>query len=135
MPDTVSIREGPLNTRYQRLEKDSTSTIVPAPKSAGIPTHLALPDSLQSKQLRHLHAQSLLGHSFQRLEKNPKGPTSLVPVVARSRLYLALPGSLLSKQLGHLHTWYSLGQTQVLQGSHRSKLLWMTHMRLLLFTC
>ena len=32
------------------------------------------------------------------------------------------------KQLQHLHTWPSLGQTQVLQGSLRSKPQWMTHM-------
>ena len=31
------------------------------------------------------------------------------------------------KQLHHLHTWPSQGQTQVLQGSLRSKLQWMTH--------
>ena len=31
--------------------------------------------------------------------------------------------------LHHLHTWASLGQTQVLQGSLRSKPQWMTHMQ------
>ena len=42
--------------------------------------------------------------------------------------YLVLPEPLRPKQLHHLHTWPSQGQTQVLQGSLRSKPLWMTHM-------
>ena len=39
-----------------------------------------------------------------------------------------IPETLQPKQLHHLHTWPSLGQTQVLQGSLRSKPQWMTHM-------
>ena len=37
--------------------------------------------------------------------------------------------TLQSKQLHHLHTWPSQGQTQVLQGSLRSKPHWTTHMQ------
>ena len=37
--------------------------------------------------------------------------------------------SLQPKQLHHLHTWPSQGQTQVLQGSLRSKPQWTTHMQ------
>ena len=43
--------------------------------------------------------------------------------------YLVLQKRLQSKQLHHLHTWPSLGQTQVLQGSPRSKPQWTTHMQ------
>ena len=43
--------------------------------------------------------------------------------------YLVLPESLLPKQLHHLHTWPSQGQTQVLQGSLRSKPQWMTNIQ------
>ena len=43
--------------------------------------------------------------------------------------YLLLPEPLRPKQLHHLHTWPSLGQTQVLQGSLKNKLRWMTHMQ------
>ena len=42
---------------------------------------------------------------------------------------LELPEPLWSKQLHRLLTWPSLGQTQGLQGSLRSKLLGMTHMQ------
>ena len=35
--------------------------------------------------------------------------------------YLMLPEPLQPKQQHHLHTWHSLGQTQVLRGSLRSK--------------
>ena len=43
--------------------------------------------------------------------------------------YLMLPEPLRPKQLHHLHTWASLGQTQVLQGSLRSKPQWTNHMQ------
>ena len=43
--------------------------------------------------------------------------------------YLVLPEPLQPKQLHHLHTWPSQGQTQVLQGSLRSKPQWTTHMQ------
>ena len=42
--------------------------------------------------------------------------------------YLVLPEPLRPKQLHHLHTWPSQGQTQVLQGSLRSKPQWTTPM-------
>ena len=47
---------------------------------------------------------------------------------AGSPEYLMLPGPLQPKQLYHLNTFPSLEQTQVLQGSLRSKPLWMTQM-------
>jgi len=40
-----------------------------------------------------------------------------------------LPETLKTKQLHHLHTLLSLGQTQVFQGSLRSKPQWTTHMQ------
>ena len=42
--------------------------------------------------------------------------------------YLVLPEPLRLKQLHHLHIWPSLGQTQVFQGSLRSKPHWTTHL-------
>ena len=48
---------------------------------------------------------------------------------ANSPDYLVLPEPLRAKQVHHLHTWPSQGQTQVLQGSFRSKPQWMTHMQ------
>ena len=48
-------------------------------------------------------------------------------LAANSLEDLVLPEPLRPKQLHHLHTWLSLGQTQLLQGSLRSKLQWMTH--------
>ena len=50
-------------------------------------------------------------------------------ISANSPEYLALPEPLQPKQLHHLHTWPSQGQTQVLQGSLRSKPQWTTHMQ------
>ena len=49
-------------------------------------------------------------------------------LAANSPEYLVLPEPLQPKQLHHLHTWPSQGQTQVLQGSLRSKPQWMIHM-------
>ena len=50
-------------------------------------------------------------------------------LAANSPEYLVLPEPLRPKQLHHLHTWPLQGQTQVLQGSLRSKLQWMTHIQ------
>ena len=50
-------------------------------------------------------------------------------LAANSPEYLVLPEPLQPNQLHHLHTWPSLGQTQVLQGSLRSKPQWTTHMQ------
>ena len=53
----------------------------------------------------------------------------LLPPGANSPEYLVLPEPLQPKQLHHLHTCFSLGQTQVLQGSLKNKLQWMTHVQ------
>ena len=50
-------------------------------------------------------------------------------LTANSSEYLVLPEPLQPKQLYHLCTWPSLGQTQVLQGSLRSKPQWTIHMQ------
>ena len=50
-------------------------------------------------------------------------------LAASSLEYWVLPEPLQPKQLHHLHTWPSQGQTQVLQGSLRSKPQWMTLMQ------
>ena len=44
--------------------------------------------------------------------------------------YLVLSEPLKPKQLCHLHMWPSVGQTQILQDSLRSKPQWMTHMQM-----
>ena len=54
---------------------------------------------------------------------------ALAALVASSPEYLVLPEPLLLKQLHHLHTWPSQGQTQVLQGSLRSKPQWIMHIQ------
>ena len=50
-------------------------------------------------------------------------------VAINSPEYLVLPETLQPKQLHHLHTWPSQGQTQILQGSLRSKPWWTTYMQ------
>ena len=50
-------------------------------------------------------------------------------LAANTPEYLVLSEPLRPKQLHHLHTWPLQGQTQVLQGSLRSKLQWMTHIQ------
>ena len=50
-------------------------------------------------------------------------------LTANSPEYLVLSEPLRPKQLHHLHTWPLQGQTQVLQGSLRSKPQWLTHMQ------
>ena len=47
-----------------------------------------------------------------------------VPLPVNLPEYPVLPEPLRPKQLHHLHTWPSLGQSQVLQGSLRSKPQW-----------
>ena len=43
--------------------KDSDRAITPAAEAVHVPAHLAPPESLQAKQLRHLHAQPSLRQS------------------------------------------------------------------------
>ena len=52
-----------------------------------------------------------------------------VALASNSPEYLVLPEPLGPKQLHYLHTWPSQEQTQVLQGSLRSKPQWKTHMQ------
>ena len=58
-----------------------------------------------------------------RLGKDSNSAVAPAPMVASIPEHLKLPGSLQSKQLCHLQAWSSLGQTQVLRGSLRNKLL------------
>ena len=48
------------------LKKDSDRALTPAVEAVCVPEHLALPGSLQAKQLCHLHAQFSLGWSCHR---------------------------------------------------------------------
>ena len=50
-------------------KKDSDRARTPAVEAVCVPAHLALPGSLQAKQLRHLHTQPLLGQSCHRQKK------------------------------------------------------------------
>ena len=59
----------------------------------------------------------------------PLEPVFPAALAMNSPEYLVLPEPLQHKQLYHFHTWPSLGQTQVLQGSLRSKPYWTTHMQ------
>ena len=51
----------PLNESCQRLEKGSNRALSSSPMAAVLPSHLAPPDSPQSKQLCHCHTQSSQG--------------------------------------------------------------------------
>ena len=52
---------------------------------------------------------------------------SLAPMAAGFPVHLARPGLPRSKQSDHLCTQFSQGQTQELQGSLRTRLLWVDH--------
>ena len=41
----------------QKKKKESDRAITPAAEAVRVPAHLAMPGSLQTKQLHHLHAQ------------------------------------------------------------------------------
>ena len=55
-----------LITSYKRLNKKTDRAITPTVKAVCVPAHLALPESLQAKQLYHLHAQLSLGQNCHR---------------------------------------------------------------------
>ena len=61
--------------------------------------------------------------------KSPKSTIFTAVLATGSLKHLVLPGALISKQQHHLYTWPAQGQTQVLQGSLRSKTQWTTHMQ------
>ena len=90
----------------------------------------------------------LLGYSLQRTSREVGSPgkntgtywpilvaipfwSTIFPAALTANFpeYLVLPEPLQPKQLHHCHTWPSQGQTQVLQGSLRSKPQWTTHMQ------
>ena len=76
--------------------------------------------------------QASLSEGFSRQEYwsgLPYPSIFLAALASNSPEYLVLQEPLQPKQLYHLHTWPSLGQTQVFQGSLRSKSQWMTHMQ------
>ena len=62
-------------------------------------------------------------------EKSLTRVVSLVPVAAGFPVHLVPLGLLRSKQSYHLCVWSSQGQTQELQGSLRTRLLWVDHMQ------
>ena len=59
-----------LITSYKRLNKKTDRAITPTVKAVCVPAHLALPESLQAKQLYHLHAQLSLGQSYHKQKKS-----------------------------------------------------------------
>ena len=60
-------------TRLKRLSSSSSRAITPAVEAVCVTEHLALPGSLQAKQLHHLHAQLSLGQSCHRQKKRGGG--------------------------------------------------------------
>jgi len=80
-----------------------------------------------SKKYRRTSQGGPLNASFRRLGKDFNSTVSSAPMVTGFPEYQELPGSPRFKQLHQLHTRSSLGQTQVLQRSLRSKLMWMIH--------
>ena len=73
--------------------------------------------------------RGLLIASYKRLKKDSDRARTPAVEAVRVSSHLALPELLQPKQLQHLHSWPSLGQTQVLQGSLRSKPQWTSHMQ------
>jgi len=65
----------------------------------------------------------LTGAELPEAREKPISTIFPAPMAPGFPVYLAPPGSLWSKQLHHIHSQSSLGQTQVLQGSFKSKLL------------
>ena len=61
------------------------------------------------------------------LRKAPTRAVSLAAMAASFPAHLSPPGAPWPRQLCHLHALSSLGQTQVLQGSLGSRLLWVAH--------
>ena len=52
------------------LKKDSDRFITPSAEAVRVPAHLALPGSLQTKQLHYLHGQLSLGQSCNKQKKS-----------------------------------------------------------------
>ena len=117
----------PCNTCCQKLEKDPSGAKAPAPEAAGVPAQVEPPESPLSKQLSPPYS-ILTGAEVPEARENSKKAKSPVPMATRSPVDLAVPGSLWSKELHHTHTWSPPRQTQVLEGSLGSKLLWITHL-------
>ena len=114
-------------------KKDSNRAITPEVEVVCVPAHLALSGSPQAKQLYHLHAELSLGQCCHRQKKTCIHVCRVTLVVSNSlqpyRLWPAGFSVREPKQLHHLHIWPSQRQTQVLQGSLRSKPQWTTHMQ------
>ena len=71
MPDLVDLQRktgqrGLLIASYKRLENDSDKAKIPVAEAVCVPAHLALPGSLQAKQLCHFHTQLSLEQSCHR---------------------------------------------------------------------
>ena len=56
--------------KKKKKKNNSDRAIIPVAEAVHVPAHLVLPGSPQAKQLRHLHAQLLLGQSCHRQKKS-----------------------------------------------------------------
>ena len=75
MPDLVDLQRktgqrGLLIASCKRLENDSDKAKIPVAEAVCVPAHLALPGSLQAKQLCHIHTPLSLEQSCHRQEKS-----------------------------------------------------------------
>ena len=118
MPDALNNREGPqarepskcLNVgamekdwpkrpsdrQLQEARKKTDGAITPAVEAVHVPAHLVLPESLQAKQLCHLHPQLLLGQSCHRQKTSCTSVCGVASVVSYSfRPWRLWPASLL----------------------------------------
>ena len=77
-------QRGFLISSYQSLKKDSDRAIAPVAETVCVPAHLALPGSLQLKQLCHLHTQLSLMQSCHRQKKKKKKKKNLVYMYTES---------------------------------------------------
>ena len=60
----------PSDHQLQEARRKTDRAITPVAEAVHVPAHLALPESLQAKQLCHLHAQLSLGQSCHRQKKS-----------------------------------------------------------------
>ena len=92
------------------LKKDSDRAVTPVVEAVRVPAHLALPGSLQAKQLHHLHAQHSLGQSCHRQKKSYIYACRVTSVMSDSLQPCGLPGFFVREGLLQARILERIGQ-------------------------